>query len=113
MKELKECLEKLKNSIDTLIKEIDENDEKIKIYITMSEQVLEKLDSQRKQLDEFRNSNIVEIWKKHILENKRYGYEELYKEIEEKIKEFDNRLKKDIEEFEKDREKILKANKKV
>lgn len=113
MKDLKECLEYLKNNIDTLIKKVDENDEKINIYITMSEQVLEKLNSQLNELKRFRDNNITEIWKKHILENRRYGYEELYREIEEKIKKFDEKLKEDIEEFEKEREKILKANKKV
>ena len=111
--EFKECFEKLKSNLDKFIKEMDENNEKIKIYLSMSEQVIEKLKEQEKELNKFRNSNILEVWKKHILENKRYGYEELAEEIEAKLKEFDERLRKDIEEFEEEREKILKANKKV
>jgi len=111
--EFKECFEKLKSNLDKFIKEMDENNEKIKIYLSMSEQVIEKLKEQEKELDKFRNNNILEEWKKHILENKRYGYEELADEIEAKLKEFDERLRKDIEEFEKEEEKILKANKKV
>jgi len=111
--EFKECFEKLKSNLDKFIKEMDKNDEKINIYMSVVSQVIEAFEEQQKELNRFRESRVVDIWKKHVLENKRYGYDDLAKEIEDKIEEFDKRLKADIEEFEKDREKILKANKKV
>ena len=111
-KEFQECFEKLRNNIDKFIKEIDDNDELIRNYLQIANEVNESLKKQYKEIEKFENSDVVKIWRFHLKENKKYGFSELAKEIETKIEEFDNKLKQLIQEKELNRDKILKANKK-
>jgi len=113
LKEFKQCFEKLRNNIDKFVKKVDDNNELIRTYIEISEQVIKELENQQKEIEKYKSSKLIELWKAHLKENKKYGLEELAKEIEEKLKEYDKKLKEMIENNEKIRLEILKANKKV
>jgi len=111
LNEFKECFEKLRDNVDKFIKQVEVNDEIIKSYLQISEQVIEELKRQEEEIQKYKNSGLIDIWVAHLKENKKYGFTELAKEIEEKLKEYDEKLREFLEKQEEIRENILKANK--
>jgi hypothetical protein len=111
LNEFKECFEKLRENIDKFIKQVEINDEIIKTYMQISEQVINELEKQEKEIEKYKQNNLFEVWKAHLKENKKYGFKDLAEEIELKLDEYDKKLKEFLEEKEKIREKILIANK--
>jgi len=111
LNEFKECFEKLRSNIDKFIKQIDDNDDLIKTYLQISEQVIKELENQEKEIQKYKNGEILKIWQSHLKENKKYGFLDLAKDIEEKLSEYDSKLKELILQQEAIREETLKANK--
>jgi len=111
LNEFKECVEKVRKNIDKFINQIEINDELIKTYIQISGQAIEELKRQEEILKKYQNDKLIQNWTFHLKENRKYGFEELAKEIENKLNEYDLKLKEMLEEKEKEREEILKANK--
>jgi len=111
LNEFKECVEKVRKNVDKFINQIEINDELIRIYIQISEQVIEELTRQEEILKKYKDDRLIQNWKSHLKENRKYGFEKLAKEIENKLNEYDLKLKEMLEEKEREREEILKANK--
>jgi hypothetical protein len=107
--EFKECFEKVRNNVDKFIKEVELNDEVIRSYIQISEQVTNELERQEKEMLKYEDS--VKFWRFHLEENRKYGFKELAIEIEKKLNEYDEKLREFLTKKEEAREKILEANK--
>ncbi len=111
--EFKECYKKLSENVDRFVKQNDKHSLKIRNYLKISQDVINTLEGKIEKIKEIEKSNLIKIWKKHIEENAKYGYEELKEEIERKISEFDALLKKDMQKLEDELNEAKKANKRL